>query len=121
VKLLLDENFPLPLYHRLRTAGYDVDHLIVLGQRGLPDHAIRQRLATEDLIFLTQDTEFLDVPESYRAAVIVSRVRQDLPIAVRVDLWFGALKRFVAGRPTGTIFELLETGEIVPWQVKVGS
>jgi len=51
----------------------------------------------------------------------VSRVRQDLPIAARVDLWFGALERFVAARPTGTIFELLETGEIVPWQVKVGS
>jgi len=68
-----------------------------------------------------QDTEFLDVPGSSGAAVIVSRVRQDLPIAARVDLWFGALERFVAARPTGTIFELLETGEIVPWQVKVGS
>ena len=97
-----------------------VDHIIALGQRGLPDQAIRQRLVTEDLIFLTQEIEFLGAPEGHRAAIIVSRVRQDLPIAVRVDLWFGALERFVAARPTGTVFELLETGQIIPWQVKVG-
>jgi hypothetical protein len=41
VKVLLDENFPLPLYHRLRAAGHDADHIIVLGQRGIPDSAIR--------------------------------------------------------------------------------
>ncbi|MGH8651461.1 MAG: DUF5615 family PIN-like protein, partial [Gammaproteobacteria bacterium] len=47
VKLLLDENFPLPLYHELRAAGYSVEHIIVFGQRGLPDAVIRKRLASE--------------------------------------------------------------------------
>ena len=46
MKILLDENFPLPLYHRLRAAGHDAEHIIVLGQRGMPDSVIRQRLPT---------------------------------------------------------------------------
>jgi len=50
VKILLDENFPLPLYHQLRAAGHDVEHIIALGQRGLPDAAIRQRLQNEDIL-----------------------------------------------------------------------
>jgi predicted nuclease of predicted toxin-antitoxin system len=49
VKILLDENFPLPLYHRLREKGYDAEHVIALGQRGMPDSALRQRLASEEL------------------------------------------------------------------------
>lgn len=35
MKVFLDENFPLPLYHRLRGLGVDVEHVIVLGQRGV--------------------------------------------------------------------------------------
>jgi hypothetical protein len=42
VKVLLDENFPLPLYRRLREKGYDAEHVIVLGQRGMPDAALRK-------------------------------------------------------------------------------
>ena len=29
MKVLLDENFPLPLYHRLRAAGHDAEHISV--------------------------------------------------------------------------------------------
>jgi predicted nuclease of predicted toxin-antitoxin system len=57
----LDENFPLPRYHRLRTAGYDTEHIIVLGLRGVKDSELRKRLAREDVILLTQETEFEDV------------------------------------------------------------
>ena len=67
MKVLLDENLPLPLYHRLRAAGHDAEHIIVLGQRGIPDSAIRQRLMAEELVFLTNDTEFEDLPADYRA------------------------------------------------------
>jgi predicted nuclease of predicted toxin-antitoxin system len=114
VKLLLDENFPLPLYHELRAAGYDVEHIIMLGQRGLPDALIRQRLALEELVFLTQDTEFEDLPADYRAIVIISHVRQNLPIRQRVAIWFKAVQDFLARKPTGKLFELLETGEVMP-------
>jgi hypothetical protein len=31
--VLLNENFPLPLYHRRRAAGHGVEHIIALGQR----------------------------------------------------------------------------------------
>ena len=40
------KNFPPPLYYRLRSAGYDVEHIIILGQRGVKDlkfGASRQR------------------------------------------------------------------------------
>jgi len=112
VKLLLDENFPLPLYHNLRAAGLDVEHIIVLGQRGLPDAIIRQRLASERLLFLTQDTEFADMPEEFLATVIISRVPQNLPIQRRVEIWAKAIEDFLTRKPTGKLFELLDSGEV---------
>jgi len=115
VKVLLDENFPLALYYRLKDAGRDVEHIIVLGLRGLPDDAIRRRVIEEDLVLLTQDTEFLPLPIQRRGAVIVSRVPQNLPIAARVEVWGQALDRFERERPRGNTFELRETGELVPW------
>ena len=79
MKILLDENFPLQLYERLRAAGYDAEHIIVLGQRGLPDSEIRRRVATEEVLLLTQDAEFEGIPGNYRGTIIISRVRQSLP------------------------------------------
>ena len=117
MKLLLDENFPLPLYHELRAAEYDVGHIIVLGQRGLPDAVIRQRLTLEKIVFLTQDTEFEDLPADYRAIVIISRIRQNLPIQQRVGIWFKAIQDFLTLKPPGKLFELLETGEVMLWEI----
>jgi hypothetical protein len=50
VKVLLDEDFPLPLHAALA-------HIILLGQRGMADSAIRERLVHETVVFLTNDTE----------------------------------------------------------------
>jgi hypothetical protein len=116
VKVLLDENFPLPLYHRLRAAGHDAEH-IVLGQRGTPDSAIRQRLMAEELVFLTNDTEFEDHPADYRAQVVISRVPQRLPTTRRVEIWFGALEGFLKAKPAGRLFDLHENGEITEWTI----
>jgi predicted nuclease of predicted toxin-antitoxin system len=118
VKVLLDENFPLPLYHRLRQAGHDVEHIIVLGQRGASDDAIRARLAEEQLAFLTNDTEFEERSADYKAQVIISRVPQSLPTRRRVQICFEALERFMKSRPPGRLFDLLETGQIVPWKTR---
>lgn len=118
MKVLLDENFPISLYHRLRSSGIDAEHIIILGQRGLQDAEVRKRLAQEELLFLTQDTEFEDMPIDYRATVMISRVRQSLPIRQRVDIWSRAIEGFMARRPAGQLFDLLETGEIVPWEVR---
>ena len=116
--ILLDENFPLPLYHRLIGAGYDAEHIIVLGQRGIPDAGIRRRLATERLVFLTNDTEFEDLEFECQAQVSISRVSQNLPTRQRVEIWFGALASFLASRPSGKLFDVFETGQIVPWVVR---
>lgn len=117
MKILLDENFPLPLYYRLRDAGYDVEHIIILGQRGIPDTAIRARLAQEQLVFLTNDTEFVDLPMDYRAQVVISRLRQNLPTLQRVEIWLKAFHEFVKNQPPGKLFDLLETGQIVPSEI----
>ena len=107
--------FPLPLYYRLQSAGHAVEHIIVLGQRGIKDSELRKRVATEDLVLLTQDTEFEDIPVDVRGKIIISRVRQSLPIQQRVDLWFRALDEFLLSPPREKVFELLENGDILPW------
>lgn len=119
MRLLLDENFPVQLARRLRSAGHAVEHLVESDQRGLPDSAIRVRLDEDgDLLFLTQDTDFEDVSASMRARVIISRVPQSLPITVRVDIWMAALATFLAQPPPGRLFELLASGEMVPIDVR---
>lgn len=118
MKILLDENFPLPLYYRLRAAGHEVEHIIVLGQRGVPDSVIRQRLEAEDLVLLTQDTEFEEIPTTMRGKVVISRVSQNLRIQRRVEIWFHALQEFIEAPPKQKLFELLETGDIVPWEIR---
>ena len=117
MRILLDENFPLQLFDRLRKEGARVEHVLLFG-RGMPDAAIRARLAAEeDLLLVTQDSEFLDFGREYKGAVLVSLVPQRLPIAQRVEIWWPALAAFLDGRPAGHLFELLESGEVVPWEI----
>lgn len=117
MKILLDENFPLQLYHRLRATGHEAEHIIVLGQRGIKDSEIRKRLEREEILFLTQGTEFEDIAGDVRGIVIISRVRQNLPIQRRVDIWFNALQEFIVRQPVERLFDLLEDGRIIPWQI----
>jgi predicted nuclease of predicted toxin-antitoxin system len=117
VSILLDENFPLQLYTRLRKGGTQVEH-ILLQERGIPDSTIRKRLAVDSqLVLLTNDTEFLDLDFECRGAVVVSRARQGLPIRERTEIWLRGLEAFLAERPAGTLFELIEPGRIVPWEI----
>ena len=118
MKILLDENFPLPLYHRLRSAGYDAEHIIALGQRGAKDSEIRTRLVRENIVFLTQDTEFADAASDCRAKIIISRVRQNLSIQRRVEIWLNALQRFMMDPGNENLFDLLDSGEIIPWEIR---
>lgn len=114
MRFLLDENFPIQLHRRLRTAGYEADHIITLNLRGIPDAQIRQRLVEEPgLVFLTQDTDFAELAAGMTAVVIISRVPQHLRIAERVELWAEAIDAFVRETPSGTVFELLPSGVVV--------
>jgi predicted nuclease of predicted toxin-antitoxin system len=89
LKILLDENFPLALYHSLKSDGEDVAHIITLGLRGAPDQHIRERLFERDVLFLTHDEDFLfDRPTE--AIVVLSRVRQSRRLVERVEVWRSA-------------------------------
>lgn len=118
MRLLLDENFPLQLQQRLNEAGLESEHIITMGRRGMPDSEIVARLAVEDdLVFVTQDTEFEDL-ELGVGKVIISRVPQSLPVRARVDIWFTALQTFLIERPPGQLFDLFPTGQIAGWEIR---
>jgi hypothetical protein len=116
LKILLDENFPLQLYKRLKLSGYDVEHIIVLGQRGISDSAIRERITNEELLFLTQDSEFGLMQGTCRGTIILSRIKQSLPIQRRTEIWSSAIEKFLNERPAGSLFELSDSGAIVVWE-----
>jgi hypothetical protein len=119
MRILLDENFPIQLYRRLQQEGYDAEHIIALGLRGLPDADIRLRLAVEaDLLFLTQDTEFADLPSATVATVMISRVPQAIPIAQRVDLWLHAIDDVARHSTPGRLLEILPDGKVVAWRTR---
>ena len=120
MKLLLDENFPLALYRSLKTGGEDVDHIITLGWRGAPDQRIRERLFDRELLFLTQDEDFLfDKPTE--AIVVLSRVRQARRLAERVDVWRGAILDLIRNPRSERRFELMDDGYLLAWEQGPGS
>jgi hypothetical protein len=116
VRILLDENFPLALHRRLRAAGEDAEHIIVAGRRGTPDRVIREQLEREELLFLTQGEEFMSLPPRCRATIFVSRVSQSRPIRERVELWLAVIREYLKERPQEKLFEILDSGELVPWR-----
>ena len=117
MKLLLDEALPFALYRRLRDAGKEVEHVIALGQRGAGDDILRKRLASETLVFLTQDEEFDDISADFRSQVIISELLQRLTIRERVEIWFATLEKLAKRRPQERLFEILPSGELVAWEI----
>lgn len=116
MKVLLDENFPLGLVGALRGDGVEVDHIITLGWRGASDTRIRQRLTDGELIFLTQDEDFLS-GEAVAATIVVSRVRQVRALVERIEVWRTAVQRLVSLDRTTRLFELTDDGTLVPWSI----
>lgn len=114
MKVLLDENFPLGLVRVLRNAGLEVDHIITLGWRGASDARIRQQLADHELIFLTQDDDFLSGAE-VAATIVVSRVRQSRPLDQGIQVWSKAVNDLVETRQVARRFELTDDGVLLPW------
>lgn len=117
MKVLLDENVPLPLLRALRANGVDAEHIIPLGLRGISDAAIRARLDAEAFVFLTQDVEFLALPLTQRSRVLVSRVSQVMPLARRIETWSRAVAVVLAWAGAERLFELDPDGTVAPWSV----
>ena len=115
MRILLDENFPLRLVRRLREENYEIEHIILLGQRGTPDRTILDRLNSEEVLFLTNDQEFLELPLA-RSPVIVSQVTQSLSIAVRVEIWFKAIQEYFSRDWEERLFEVFDDGRLRPWK-----
>jgi len=114
VKVLLDENFPLGLVRALHADGVQVDHIITLNLRGAPDGQIRERLSDSDIVFLTQDDDFL-VGASVAATIVVSRVRQSRPLTDRIEVWRKAIANLSSLSRVTRVFELSDEGELKPW------
>lgn len=115
MKVLLDENFPLGLLRRLRADGFAAEHIITLGWRGAPDARIRERLLDEQVLFLTQDEDFLFGP-AVSASIVVSRVKQSRPLSDRIEIWRSAVRDLANASRPERLFELMDDGTLAPWR-----
>jgi hypothetical protein len=115
VKVLLDENFPLGLVRALQADSLSVEHIITLNWRGASDTRIRERLSDPNVVFVTQDDDFLHGPP-VNAIIIVSRVRQSRRLADRIDVWRKAIADLSGVTLTSRVFELTDSGILEPSQ-----
>ena len=114
--ILLDENFPLALYSRLRREGFQAEH-ILLGQRGILDSRIMARLEKEELLFLTQDEDFVEATPDCKATIIWSRVTQSIPTDRRVEIWMAAISEFFSKKWEEKFFEVYDDGKLQPYEI----
>lgn len=70
-----------------------------------------EHLAEGDVVLLTQDREFEYLP-LLGGKVIISRVSQSLPIERRIEIWLGAIRRYIEAQPPGTRFEISQSGDL---------
>lgn len=118
MKALLDENIPVGLASRLSALGWEVDHPVLSGRRGLPDAAFFERVHSDaDLIFLTQDSDFHSVSASAAGRVVISRVRQSRPLSERIEIWAAALEALRRESRPERLFDLLDDGTLVPSEI----
>ena len=113
--ILLDENFPLGLVRVLEGDGLELEHIITLGWRGASDARIRTRLSRPEVLFLTQDEDFL-FGEAVAAIVVVSRVRQARRLAERIRVWRKAVLALVRAPQDERLFEPTDDGVLLPWR-----
>jgi len=115
VKIFLDENFPLGLVPELTVERFQVEHIITMGWRGASDDRIRERLVNPDLLFLTQDEDFL-FAGGLAATILLSRVRQARPLGERIDIWLRAVRELTGNPQSERRFELLDDGTVIAWE-----
>ena len=113
--VLLDENFPLGLVRALQADDLHVEHIITLGWRGASDARVRTRLSSPNVIFFTQDEDFL-FSQPVASIVVVSRVRQARRLEDRIEVWRTAVQELVRAPQQTRLFELTDAGMLLPWR-----
>jgi predicted nuclease of predicted toxin-antitoxin system len=114
--ILLDENFPLRFYTRLQREMFSVEH-ILLTKRGIHDRDILVRLKQEELLFFTQDEDFVSTAPDCKASIIWSRVSQSKSIDQRVEIWYSAVNQFMSNKWSENCFEIYDNGILQPVKV----
>jgi predicted nuclease of predicted toxin-antitoxin system len=89
----------------------------LLTNRGIQDKKIIARLTQEELLFLTQDEDFVEAAPDCRASIIWSRVSQSMAIDQRVEIWLNAVKQFFSKKWSEKFFELYDNGQLYPIEV----
>jgi hypothetical protein len=102
------------LLRALQAEGLAADHVITLGWRGVADAIIRERLQDPQIVFFTQDNDFL-FGEPVAAVVVRSRVRQARPLAERIVIWLEASRQLAATSGEVRLYELTDEGLLLPW------
>jgi hypothetical protein len=93
----------------------DAEHIITRGRRGASDTRIRERLQDDQVLFLTQDDDFLFGP-TVSAIVLVSRVKQSRRLSERIEVWRSAFRDLTSTSRPERLFELMDDGTLVPWR-----
>ena len=78
------------------------------------DREILGRLRREEVLFPTQDEDFVEVAPDCQASTLWSRVSQSMPIDRRVESWFNAVKQFHSQTSNEKFFELYDDGKLQP-------
>ena len=99
----------------LEADGLHVEHIITLGWRGASDARIRARLSSPEVLFVTQDEDFL-FGEPVASIVVVSRVRQARRLTERIEVSRRAVGELLRTPSAQRLFELTDQGVLVPWQ-----
>jgi hypothetical protein len=68
----------------------------------------------EEVLFLTQDEDFVEAAPDCKASIIWSRVSQSMAIDQRVEIWLNAVRQFFVKPWSEKFFELYDTDNFIP-------
>lgn len=91
MKLLVDENIPLPIVVRLRSEGYVVEYVM----RSVEDRLILEDAYRQNALLITLDKDFERlVLDEHRpsAGVLHVRIRTSIPMADRAQILVNVLR-----------------------------
>ena len=71
----------------------------------------------EEVLFLTQDEDFVEAAPDCKASIIWSRASQSMAIDQRVEIWLSAVRQFFAKAWSVKFFELYDDAQLHPIEV----